>query len=78
MKTESYTYLKVIPTVKISPKRFSNPWFFFKENPVNYFHYVYSTLTLLHQHEDKNTLKTQHEKTTFILSFSFFDVTSTL
>ena len=29
---------------------------------MNYFHDVFSILTLLHQHEDENNLKTQHEK----------------
>ena len=55
-------YLKVIPTVKFNPKRFSNPGFFFKEEPMNYFHDVFSTLTLPHQHEEENNMKTQHEK----------------
>ena len=41
---------------------FSNPGFFFKEEPMNDFHDVFSILTLLRQHEDKNNLKTQHEK----------------
>ena len=50
-------YLKVIPKVKINPKVFSNPGFFFKEEPM-----TLSTLTLPHQHEEKNNLKTQREK----------------
>ena len=29
---------------------------------MNYFHDVFSILTLLHQHEDENNLKTQHKK----------------
>ena len=43
-------------------KRFSNPGFFFKEEPINYFHDAFSTLPLPHQHEDENNLKTHHEK----------------
>ena len=39
-------YLKVIPTIKFDPKRFSNPGFFFKEEPMNYFHNVFLTLML--------------------------------
>ena len=53
--------LKVIPTVKFNPKRF-----FFKEESMNYFHDVFWTLTLPHQHEDENNLKTHHEKETCI------------
>ena len=59
-------YLKVIPTVKFNPKRF-----FFKEQPTNYFHYVFSTLTLPHQHEDENNLKTHHERETYICFYHF-------
>ena len=36
-------YLKVIPTMKINPTRF-----FFKEESMNYFHNVFSTLTFSH------------------------------
>ena len=50
-------YLKVIPKVKINPKMFSNPDFFFKEESM-----ALSPLTLPHQHQEKNNLKTQHEK----------------
>ena len=50
-----------MPTVKFNPKRF-----FFKEESMNYFHNVFSTLTSPHQHEDENNLKTHHEKETYI------------
>ena len=54
-------YLKVIPTLKFNPTRF-----FFKEESMNYFHNVFWSLTLPHQHEDDNNLKTLHEKETYI------------
>ena len=52
----------IIITVKFNRKKFSNPGFFLKEGPMNYFQDVFSTLTLPHQHEGKNNLKTQHDK----------------
>ena len=52
--------------MKFDPKRFLNPGFFFKEERMNYFHDVFSTLTLPHQHEEENNLKTHHEKETYI------------
>ena len=54
-------YLKVIPTVKFSPKRF-----IFNEESMNYFHDLFWTLTLPHQPEDENNLKTHYEKETYI------------
>ena len=33
---------------------------------MHYFHDAFSTLTLPHQHEDENNLKTHHEKETYI------------
>ena len=59
-------FLKVITSVKFNPRRFSNPGVFSKEEPMNHFHDVFSTLTLPHRHEDKNNLKTHHEKETYI------------
>ena len=55
-------YQKVVPAVRSIPKRFSNLNFFFKEEPMHYFHDVFLTLTLPHQHEDENNLKKHHEK----------------
>ena len=52
-------YQKVVPAVRSIPKRFSNLNFFFKEEPMHYFHDVLLTLTL---HEDENNLKKHDEK----------------
>ena len=38
---------------------------------MHYFHDVFLTLLLPHQHEDENNLKTQHEKETYIRFKSF-------
>ena len=52
----------------LSNKKFYQQWkpilrgFQNLKEPMNYFHDVFSILTLLHQHEDENNLKTQHEK----------------
>ena len=46
---------------------------------MDYFHDVFSTLSLPHQHQDENSLKTHHEEETCIrLSLSSFDITPTL
>ena len=75
----SLKHVKGKPTVKFNPNRFSNPGFFFKEEPMNYSHDVFSTLTLLHQFEDDKNLKTQHEKENLqSLSFSLSAITVTL
>ena len=72
LKTESIRvffdtfYQKVTRAVNSNPKRFSNSDFFFKEEPLRYCHDVFSTLSLPHQHEDENNLKTRHEKESYI------------
>ena len=59
-------YQKVTRAVKSNPKRFSNPGVIFKEYPMHYFRDVFLTLSLPHQYEDENNLKTHHEKETYI------------
>ena len=72
------SYLKVTPAVKFNPNRFSNPNFFFKEEPMNYFLNVFLTLTFLISMKMKIIWKhVIKKKPTFVLSSSLFDITPT-